>query len=78
MQEKSLALLRRVEVQVRTGLSRASIYDRLNPDSPRYDSSFPAPVRVGAMAVRWRQDEVEVWIASRPRTRAQRKEVGNV
>ncbi|WP_144203406.1 AlpA family phage regulatory protein [Shewanella sp. KCT] len=47
-----------------TGLSRSSIYEKLNPDSPRFDPSFPQKVPLGARAVGWYQGEVESWLKS--------------
>lgn len=67
-------LLRCVEVQQRTGLSRSSVYARMNPSDPAYDSSFPSPVNVSArrscVSNRWIAAEVDAWITNRPRTRA--------
>ena len=31
------------------------------------EGRFPKPVRLGANCVAWRSDEVEAWLASRPR-----------
>jgi prophage regulatory protein len=66
-------LLRCVEVQQRTGLSRSSLYARMNPSDPAYDSSFPLPVNVSAkssgVSNRWIAHELDAWIASRPRAR---------
>ena len=66
-------LLRCVEVQQRTGLSRSSLYARMNPADPAYDNSFPLPVNVSAkgscVSNRWIAHEVDAWIASRPRSR---------
>ncbi len=53
-------LLRRHEVEELTGLSRASIYRWIG------DEKFPPPVRVGAMAVRWKESDITAWIQSRP------------
>lgn len=46
-------------------LSSSAIYDRLNPDSPRFDPTFPKPVKVGSQSVAWLQSEVDAWIMSR-------------
>lgn len=72
--QRFAVLLRCVEVQQRTGLSRSSMYARMNPSDAAYDSSFPLPVNVsakgGSVSNRWIAHEVDAWIASRPRTRA--------
>ncbi|HUR42196.1 MAG TPA: AlpA family phage regulatory protein [Verrucomicrobiae bacterium] len=49
-------LLRRREVQARTGLSRSAIYA---------DKGFPRAVRIGARAVAWVESEVNRWIEAR-------------
>ena len=54
-------LLRLGDVLVRSGLSRSTIYRKMR------EGSFPEPLRVGVRAVRWREAEIEDWLASRPR-----------
>lgn len=60
-------ILRRKQVEARTGLSRTTIYDRINPKSPRYDATFPTPISLGASAgaVGWLESELNAWIESR-------------
>ncbi len=53
-------MLRREEVQQRTALSRSAIYRLMR------EGDFPLPRRVGQRAVRWRESELEAWLASRP------------
>lgn len=60
-----LKIIRIKHVIERIGLSRSSIYDRLNPDSPRYDASFPRPINIGISAVGWLEVDVDEWIKSR-------------
>ena len=65
--QTAVTILRRRQVETRTGLSRSSIYAKLrrNPKRPcDYDPSFPKPVSVGARAVGWIEAEVEAWIAA--------------
>ena len=53
-QPPTLTIIRRKQVEARTGLSRSSIYAKLrhNPKRPNdYDPSFPKPVGVGSRAV---------------------------
>ena len=67
--ERILTILRRKQVEVRTGLSRSTIYAMIR------DGSFPAPVALGAKAVGWLQSEVEGWISERIRaSRSDRSE----
>ena len=53
-------LLRRQEVEARTGLSRNTIY------RPMRAGAFPEPLRVGPRAVRWPETEIEAWLSARP------------
>lgn len=63
----ALTILRRKQVEARTGLSRSSIYAKLrhNPKRPGdYDPTFPKPVSVGAKAVGWIEAELDEWLAA--------------
>lgn len=65
--QSALTILRRKQVEARTGLSRSSIYARLrhNPKRPGdYDPTFPKPVSIGAKAIGFIESEVEAWIAA--------------
>ena len=52
-------ILRRKQVEQRTGLSRSTIYLRVA------QGSFPKAVSLGARAVGWLESEVEEWLNSR-------------
>lgn len=65
-------MIRRLELEQLTGLSRSSIYDRLNPKPDRYDSSFPKQIKLGH-STRWRVSEVLEWIESKAALRNQHK-----
>jgi len=60
-----LKILRLSQVQERIGLSRSTIYDRINPKSPRFDSSFPRPVKLGASAIGWFESGITEWLKQR-------------
>ena len=65
--QTALTILRRKQVEARTGLSRSSIYARLrqNPKRPGdYDPTFPKPISVGAKAVGWIEAEIEEWLTA--------------
>lgn len=64
----SIRLLRRREVEQLLGLSRSCIYDKMLSSSPRYDPTFPVPIRIGSHAVAWIYGELERWLSSRVRT----------
>lgn len=51
-------ILRRPEVETRTGLSRSTIYAMIS------DGSFPKPVRLGKRAVGWRESDIASWLSS--------------
>lgn len=52
-------LLRRPDVETRTGLSRSTIYDWMKR------GEFPQPVKLGARLVAWRESDVTAWLESR-------------
>lgn len=59
----ALSILRRRDLEDRLRLSRSTIYDKINPASPRFDKSFPKPIRLGnGSAVGWIEGEVEAWV----------------
>jgi prophage regulatory protein len=59
----ALSILRRRDLEDRLKLSRSTIYDKINPDSPRFDIDFPKPIRLGnGSAVGWIESEVEAWV----------------
>lgn len=60
-----LRILRMAELTALLGISRSSIYEKLNPKSRYYDADFPKPIRLGAASVGWRSNSVDEWIASR-------------
>ncbi len=52
-------ILRRPDIEVRTGLSRSTIYAWMA------SGDFPKPVALGARLVGWRESDIEAWLASR-------------
>lgn len=52
-------LLRRPEVEARTGLSRSTLYDWMKR------GEFPQPVKLGTRLVAWRERDVTEWLESR-------------
>lgn len=61
--QNPITVLRRRDLEVRLRLSRSTIYDKINPKSPRYDASFPKPIRLGrGAAVGWLAHEVDDWL----------------
>ena len=57
--EHKLTILRRRQVEQRTGLSRSTLYQYMK------DGYFPKPVPLGPRAVGWLESEVSDWITMR-------------
>jgi prophage regulatory protein len=51
LQRPPLSMLRIKQVVAQLSISKSNIYERLNPRSPRYDASFPKPVKLGNSTV---------------------------
>ena len=57
------------EVDSLLGISRSTRYAWQDPKSPQHDSSWPLPIKLSARSTGYLVNEVEAWLASRPRTR---------
>lgn len=57
-----LTMLRMKHMLTKLGISRSSIYEKINPKSPRYDPSFPKPIKLGSAAIGWVEEEVDQWV----------------
>ena len=57
--QEKLSILRRKQVEKRTGLSRSTIYLRIQK------GTFPRPINLGVRAVGWLVNEVEAWLVAR-------------
>jgi prophage regulatory protein len=49
-------ILRRKQVEARTGLSRSTIYARIK------EGTFPKPINLGARAVGWVESEIQAFL----------------
>ena len=58
--QTALTILRRKQVEARTGLSRSTIYARL-----REGGDFPKPIQLGAQSVGWLDSEIDAWLRER-------------
>ncbi len=56
-------ILRRPEVESRTGLSRSTLYTMMA------EGNFPRPVKLGARAVGWAESEIAAWLDGRKAAR---------
>ncbi|QCG68226.1 AlpA family transcriptional regulator [Pseudomonas veronii] len=52
-------ILRREEVEAKTGFKRAHIYNLMK------DDKFPKAIRLGVRAVGWDSEEIDQWITDR-------------
>ena len=57
-------ILRRAEVEAKTGFKRAHIYSLMK------EGRFPKALRLGVRAVGWDSTEIDQWIADRRKERA--------
>lgn len=57
--QTALTILRRKQVEARTGLSRSTIYDRIKA------GTFPAPISLGEKSVGWIESEIDAWLNAR-------------
>lgn len=58
-------LLRRPDVERKTGKSRSAIYAEIS------NGTFPAPVHIGKKSVAWLEEEVDAWIMAQVEKRNQ-------
>lgn len=55
----NLTILRRKQVEEKTGLSRSTIYLRIQ------EGTFPRQLSLGARAVGWVESEIEDWLTAK-------------
>lgn len=60
LKNQPVRILRMPELTMILGISRSSIYEKLNPKSRYYDADFPRPVRLGTASVGWQSDPTHV------------------
>lgn len=58
----AFSILKRTQVETRTGLSRSAIY------ALKARGEFPQPVKLTAKAVGWRSRDIDDWLESRVQT----------
>lgn len=57
--QNSQVILRRTQVQARTGISRSGIYQKMA------EGEFPKSISLGPRAVGWLESSIDQWIQSR-------------
>ena len=61
MQDAIGTLLTRRQVQARIGLGTSTLYRLMR------QRDFPPPLKIRGKCVRWRENEIEAWLARCPR-----------
>jgi len=61
-------LLRRRQIEQLLGISRSTIYARLDPNSKQHDPAFPRPIQIGMTSgkggsIAWVESECQTYIA---------------
>jgi len=59
VQQSGLRIIRRRQVEAKTGLGRSAIYERIS------QGTFPAQVPLGRQSVGWLEHEIDAWIGQR-------------
>lgn len=62
---QTVKILRLSAVIIKIGIARSTIYDWLNPNSPRYDPTFPRQRRLGRQSVGWLEADLDQWLLQR-------------
>lgn len=60
-------ILRRKQLEIKIGLGRSAIYERINPASTYYDPTFPKPIKLGGgknPPVGFVEAEVNAWLTA--------------
>jgi len=65
MTTQTVKILRIRAVVNKLGIARSTIYDWINPKSPRYDATFPKQRRLGQQSVGWLESELDAWLLER-------------
>lgn len=60
-----LRVLRILQIAEKLSIGKSTIYDWLNPKSPRYDETFPKPFKLSAKSIGWLSSEVDAWLLNR-------------
>ncbi|MEX6256333.1 helix-turn-helix transcriptional regulator [Providencia huaxiensis] len=61
----NIKILRLPIVLQRIGIAQSTLYDWINPKSPRYDPTFPKQKRLGRQSVGWVESEINDWLLNR-------------
>lgn len=65
MNTSNIRILRLPAVIKQIGIARSTLYDWVNPKSPRYDPSFPKQRKLGKQSVGWVESELNEWLLNK-------------
>ena len=60
-----IRVLRINEMAVKLSIGKSTIYDWLNTKSPRYDETFPKPIKLGSSSIGWLSNQVDEWLIAK-------------
>ncbi|MGL1830781.1 UNVERIFIED_CONTAM: AlpA family phage regulatory protein [Acinetobacter sp. HSTU-ASm16] len=66
---KNIQILKLPDLIKISGLSRSTLYEKLNEKSSRYDETFPKQLKLSRNAVGWLEHEVLEWLESKANER---------
>lgn len=66
---KNIQIIKLIDVSKLCGLSRSTLYEKLNEKSCRYDKTFPKQLKLSRNAVGWLEHEVLEWLESKANER---------
>lgn len=62
MSQLTIRIIRIKKLQEIIGLSRSTIYEKMNKKSKRYDQNFPKPIKLSSSAIGWLISDIEAWL----------------
>lgn len=62
---KNIQILKLPDLIKISGLSRSTLYEKLNEKCSRYDETFPKQLKLSRNAVGWLEHEVLEWLESK-------------
>ena len=65
MPTNPIRLIRIKEVTSRIGIGRSTVYEWMDSKSPRFDQTFPKPIKIGPNSVAWLEQDINEWIMMR-------------
>ena len=67
--KQKITILRRWQVEAKTGLSRSTLYLFMD------EGKFPRPITLGVRSVGWVESEIDSWLVDRIKNRDNKQEV---